>query len=135
VNAFVALVDEEHVHFPAMTEWFKTPDIQWAICPFTEAGFLRHATRPETGKMTMREATELLENLAEHPGYLYHPIPHDWRTLTKPFFKRLQGHNQVMDAYLLGLAVSKGLILATFDKAILHLAGEHSQHVHLLRQK
>jgi uncharacterized protein len=135
VNAFIALVDENHVHYPIMTEWFRTPDIQWAICPFSEAGFLRYATRPETGKMTMSAAAEILEDLAKHPGYYYCPIPYDWRTLTKPFFKRLQGHNQITDAYLLGLAVREGLILATFDKPVLHLAGEHSQHVHILGAK
>lgn len=132
VNAFIALLDENHIHHQPMTEWFNVPDLQWAICPFTEAGFLRHATRPSTGKMSMSEATEILEKLAEHPGYQYQPLSHDWRTLTEPFFKRLHGHNQVTDAYLLGLAIREGLILATFDSAILHLAGEHRHHVHVL---
>jgi toxin-antitoxin system PIN domain toxin len=132
VNAFIALIDENHIHHQPVTKWFNTPDLEWAICPFTEAGFLRHATRASTGNMSMSEATEILEDLAAHPGYHYQPFSHDWHTLTKPFFKRLQGHNQVTDAYLLGLAVRQGLVLATFDKRILHLAGEHSKHVYLL---
>jgi hypothetical protein len=53
----------------------------------------------------------------------------------KPFFNRLHGHKQVTDAYLLGHAVLDGLVLATFDGGILHLAGEHSQHVHVLAAK
>lgn len=80
----------------------------------------------------MGEATGILDRLAQHPGYHYHPIAHSWRTLTKPFFQRLYGHKQVTDACLLGLAIQDGLVLVTFDRAIAHLAGEYSKHVHIL---
>ena len=39
---------------------------------------------------------------------------------------------QITDAYLLGLALSQGMVLVTFDKAILHLAGEYSHRVRVL---
>lgn len=132
VNAFVALIDENHVHHQAMTVWFNRPGRQWAICAFTEAGFLRHATRPGTGKMSMKAATAILEDLAKHPGYHYLTVSLDWRTLTKPFFKYLQGHKQITDAYLLGLALHEELVLATFDQGIRHLAGEYGEQIHLL---
>jgi len=83
----------------------------------------------------MGEATAILDELAQYPGYHYHPIAHNWRTLTKPFFQRLHGHKQVTDAYLIGLAIQDGLVLATFDQRILHLAGEYRQHVNVLRTK
>ena len=80
----------------------------------------------------MEQANVLLEELKKEPGYHYQPIDVDWQTLTKPFSKRLQGHKQITDAYLLGLAMRKKLVLATFDKGIMHLAGEHADFVRVL---
>jgi predicted nucleic acid-binding protein len=45
VNILVALLDEDHIHHQRATAWFDTPGLQWAVCPFTEAGFLRYMTR------------------------------------------------------------------------------------------
>ncbi len=134
VNVFVALLAENHIHHQLVTEWFNaSPSLQWAICPFTEAGFLRNATAPRPGQITMSEATAVLARMAEHPGYHYLPISAEWHTLCSPFFRRLYGTKQVTDAYLLGLAVSEGLTLVTLDKAVVHLAGdEHRKHVLLL---
>lgn len=132
VNVLIALLDEDHIHHQVVLDWFYTPALQWSICPFTEAGFLRYMTRPKIGDMSMEEAAAMLERLSQEPGYHYQPISLDWRTLTKPFFPRLFGYKQITDAYLLGLAVHQKLILVTFDKAVLHLAGEHSSHVLVL---
>lgn len=38
--------------------------------------------------------------------------------------RRLQGHRQVTDAYLLALAGQRRGVLATFDRGIAQLAGE-----------
>ncbi len=82
----------------------------------------------------MSEATEILNHLAQHPGYRYLPIDADWQTLCSPFSARLYGTKQVTDAYLLGLSVREGLVLVTMDKAIIHLAGtDHTKHVLLLK--
>jgi uncharacterized protein len=132
VNVLVAILDEDHVHHEAATRWFDTPGLRWAICPFTEAGLLRYMTRPKTGDMSMEEAAAMLAQLKQEPGYHYQSIFADWFTLSGPFFKRLFGHNQVTDSYLLGLAIQDGLVLATFDRAMLHLAGEHCGHVLIL---
>lgn len=132
VNALIALIDQNHAHNAAMTTWANTAGRKWAICPFAEAGFLRFATRPATGSMTVPQATKILESVAKHPGYSYHAVSGDWLTLSQPFFKRLHGHKQVTDAYLLGTAIHDGLILATFDQKLLHLAGEHGHHVHII---
>jgi hypothetical protein len=134
VNVFVALLAESHVHHQLVTKWFNaSPHLHWAICSFTEAGFLRNATASRPGQITMSEATAVLGTMAQHPGYHYLPITADWHGLCSPFFKRLYGTKQVTDAYLLGLAVREGMVLVTLDKAILHLAGdEHGKHVLLL---
>jgi len=84
----------------------------------------------------MIEATRVLHQLRQHPGYRYLPITVDWEDLCSPFFRRLHGTNQVTDAYLLGLAVRENLVLVTLDKGLLHLAGEeHRKHVLLLETK
>lgn len=84
--------------------------------------------------MKISEATEMLEEMKRKvPGHHYQPIPLDWRTLTKPFFARLEGHNQITDAFLLGIAIQAEMVLTTFDEAILHLAGEYRQHVLVLK--
>jgi toxin-antitoxin system PIN domain toxin len=135
VNVLVAILNEDHVHHQVATQWFDTPGLQWAICPFAEAGLLRHMTRPKIGGMSIEEVTEMLTQLKQQPGYHFQPISADWHALSGPFFKRLFGHNQITDAYLLGLAVQDGLILATFDRAMLHLAGEHHKNVLILDAK
>ena len=133
VNLLVALMTRDHVHHELAKEWFyATPTLPWAVCAFTEAGFLRNATAPRSGQIAMSEATAVLMQLAKHPGYRYLPITADWQTLCGPFFSRLYGTKQVTDAYLLGLAVREGMVLTTFDKAFVHLAGEHRKHVLVL---
>ena len=134
VNALIALLDENHVHHQAVTSWFtSTARRQWAVCAFTEAGFMRYATAPRPDQISMSQATEVLAKAAQHSGYHYMPITADWRTLCQPFFKRLYGTKQVTDSYLLGLAVREGLALLTMDKGIVHLAGdEYSKNVLLL---
>jgi toxin-antitoxin system PIN domain toxin len=136
VNVFIALLSENHIRHQLVTAWFNTPGLKWAICSFTEAGFLRNATAPRPGQITLSEATAVLARMAQVPGYHYLPITADWQTLCRPFSPRLYGTKQVTDAYLLGLAVRDGLILVTMDKAIMHLAGkECSRRVLLLEGK
>ena len=134
VNVLVALLDEDHIYHQAVTQWYDTPGLQCAVCPFTEAGFLRYMTRPKTGNLSMVEATAMLARLAQESGYHYQPISADWHTLCGPFFQRLFGHNQITDAYLLGLAVHEDLVLVTFDSTILHLAGKYGSHVLVLTE-
>lgn len=133
VNVLIARVFETHEHHRLAVEWFATPGLHWALSPWAEAGFLRFATAPN--RLSMGEASGVLEDFAQLPGYHYQPVSQNWSTLTKPFFLRLHGHNQVTDAYLLGMALHYGLKLATFDKRILHVAGEHSHCVHIVGGK
>ncbi len=136
VNVLLALLSEDHIHHRLVTGWLSDNDPQWAICSFTEAGFLRTATAPRPGKITIMEAVAILEDTTRRPGYHYLPITADFLTLCSPFFARLYGTKQVTDAYLLGLAVREGMVLLTMDKGILHLAGkDYRQRVLLLEAK
>jgi hypothetical protein len=53
-----------------------------------------------------------------HPDYWYWGIEESWVNLTAAFADRIYGHQQVTDAYLLGLAISRGAALATLDTRI-----------------
>ncbi len=132
VNVLLALLDQDHVHYSTAIQWFSSPGLQWALCPFTEAGFLRNMISPKVGNISVAKAMSLLERFAQRPGYHYLPISADWRELCKPFSERIFGHNQITDAYLLGMAIREAMVLVTFDRAILHLAGKHSRHVLVL---
>lgn len=133
VNVLVALLDKDHNHHKRVLQWFETPGLDWGVCAFTEAGFLRLATNPRIGSRTMAAGTTILADLANRPGYRFWPVSAGWSTLAAPFSERIFGHQQVTDAYLLGLAVKEDGILVTLDKAILYLAGaQYRQRVLLL---
>ena len=56
-----------------------------------------------------------------------------WVDLTARFAWRILGHQQVTDAYLLGLAIKENGALVTFDRGIKYLAGsEFSQNLVVL---
>jgi toxin-antitoxin system PIN domain toxin len=133
VNVLVALTHPDHQHFEQATQWFATPNLQWGVCPFSEAGFMRVAVNPQIGSLTIADATAILIDMASLPGYRFWPVEAGWASLAAPFAERIFGHKQIADALLLGLAVREGGILVTFDKAIRSLAGSKlSRHVLVL---
>jgi len=123
VNTLVALFDPGHVHHRVVARWFGSPGLQWGLCAFSEAGFLRVSTNSEAGNRTLEQATDLLKSFINDPYYRYWPINAGWTSLAAPFQGRIFGRQQIADAYLLGLAVKNDGILVTLDKAMKHLAG------------
>jgi len=136
LNSLIALADPDHEHHHVMQAWFQcTEKADWGVCPLTEAGFVRVATNPayRPASRTIQQATAVLADFAASPGYRYWTISEPWAALTAPFSARLLGHQQVTDAYLLGLAVRENGILVTFDKAVRYLAGsEYSKNLAVL---
>ena len=136
LNVLISLTDTEHRHHRKARNWFASSGKQnWAICPLTEAGFLRVTTNPafRPGPRTLEQAIAILQALKGYPGYCYCPVDESWVTLTARFASRIHGHQQVTDAYLLGLAIKESRVLVTFDKTLQYLAGaEFSQYVRLL---
>lgn len=136
VNVLCALMHEGHVHHRRVTKWFnETPRLQWALCPLTEAGFVRVSTNPQNQAMniTFEDAAEMLASLERHPGYHFWPISETWNKLTAPFAGRIFGYKQVNDALLLGLAMQRKGVVVTMDSAFRQLAGpEHARNVLVL---
>jgi toxin-antitoxin system PIN domain toxin len=126
VNVLIALTEPRHDDFDAAQQWFgASGKDNWGICPLTEIGFVRVTTNQSfyPRSRTHEEATSILEGLADRPGYRYWPLTDSWAALTAPLAVRITGHQQVTDAYLLGLAIKENGVLVTFDRGIRYLAG------------
>jgi hypothetical protein len=133
VNILVALFDPAHSHHRIVARWFSSPGLRWGVCAFTEAGFLRIATSTTAGRYTLKGAADIVRSFSNDPNFTYWPIRSSWTSLTESFHGRLYGHQQITDAYLLGLAIEEDGILVTLDKAIRSMAGpKYQKHVLIL---
>ncbi len=138
LNVLIALTNTEHTHRQKAEHWFlSTGKNNWGVCPLTEAGFIRITTNPamQAGAITLERAIAILQSLRSHPGYDYWPITdtESLVTVTARFAARISGHQQVTDAYLLGLAIKEDGVLVTFDRGIKFMAGsEFSRNVLIL---
>jgi hypothetical protein len=138
LNVLIALTDPEHKHHQTARSWLTSSTrVGFGICPLTEAGFLRVTTNPAFRAVpySLEQAIAILQALKGREDYWYCEIDESasWVTVAAPFARRITGHQQVTDAYLLGLAIKKEGVLVTFDKGIQYLAGaEFIQNVLLL---
>jgi uncharacterized protein len=133
INVLVAIFDPGHVHHRLAARWFGSSGLKWGLCAFSEAGFLRVSTNPAAGNRTLEQSANVLKSFANDPGYSYWPMNAGWSTLAAPFQGRIFGHQQITDAYLLGLAVRENGVLVTLDKATQQMAGpRYSKHVLVL---
>ena len=129
VNVLIALMWPAHESHPQAQGWFSRKSRDgWATCPFTEAAFVRIITNPVFSRdaVTPPEALKLLAANLNHPSHHFWPDEISLVAATQPFARRLVGHQQVTDAYLLGLALHKKGKLATMDRGILALVPEKS---------
>lgn len=136
LNTLIALAEPDHEFHKPAEKWLHSEGKEnWGVCPLTEAGFIRITSHPKyrPATRTVQQAAAILASFAGHPGYRYWPIVDSWATLTSPFSARIFGHQQVTDAYLLGLAIKENGVLVTFDSGIRALAGtEYSRYLRLL---
>ena len=126
INVLVALLWTNHEQHQAASAWFKRRQQGgWATCALTQAGFIRVSSNPRVFRdaPTPVKAVEILELNLDHPTHRFFKDELDFPHAVKPFGNRLSGHQQTTDAYLFGLAIHKGGVLATFDKSIATLAG------------
>ncbi len=126
LNVLLALADQRHDQHQIARTWFATSGKHnWSICPFTEAGFLRVTTNPtyRPSPQTFESAIAILQSLKGLSGYWYWEIKESWVNLTAPFAARISGHQQVTDAYLLGMAIKEAGVLVTFDRGLRYMAG------------
>lgn len=121
VNLLVALSWPAHQKHGWAQAWFgKHASEGWATCPFTEAAFVRILSNPafSADAVAPREATKLLSANVKHPHHRFWADDVAFVDAVEPFTGSLVGHQQVTDAYLLGLAIHKQGALATMDHSI-----------------
>jgi len=121
VNVLVALFDPDHVHHEIAHDWFADHrERGWATCPLTQNGFLRTAAalaRPGEGITVAALADRLRKFIASGHHEFW---PEDLSITDGRLFNTepTRGHQQLTDVYLLGLAVRRKGVLATFDQRI-----------------
>lgn len=120
-NVLIALLWPRHTAHERAAAWFaKHRSRGWATCAITEAGFVRIVSNPAFSRdaVTPREASGLLavNTAAADHAFWVDDLP--FAAASAFAGPRLAGHQQVTDAYLVGLAVRRGGVLATLDEGI-----------------
>lgn len=128
-NLLIALLWRSHEHHGVALRWFRAHRAEgWATCPFTQAGFVRIVSNAAFSRDAVRprEAIQVLAANTAAPDHRFwpHDAPVDEATAFAGV--RLLGHQQVTDAYLLGLAIRRGGALATLDERVTALCAPRS---------
>ena len=126
VNVLVALLWPAHEGHERAQNWFaRNAGGGWATCPMTQAGFLRIVSNPAFSRdaVTPKEAIQLLAANMQHRAHQFWADEIDVVEAMVPFAERLKGHQQVTDAYLLGMAIKSDGVLVTFDRGLRYMAG------------
>jgi len=121
VNVWVALFDDAHQFSERANAFIETPGVKIATCPLVENGVIRVLGSPSYsrhGTLPIRQVRDRLRTACEALDHAFWPDDASLRDETLFNFARVQGHNQITDLYLLGLAVRHRGCLATFDQAI-----------------
>jgi toxin-antitoxin system PIN domain toxin len=120
-NMLIALFWPSHERHDLAVKWFtRRRGKGWATCPITQAGFVRIVSNPAFSRDAV-QPREAIQVLSANTAAIDHQFWPDELPLAKAVAfanVRLIGHQQVTDAYLLGLAISKGGVLASLDKGI-----------------
>jgi len=130
VNALLALLWENHMFHARIARWFGSEENRgWATCPITEQGFVRIVSNVAymDPAPSVHSALDLLQRTTE--ASMNHEFWADdlpLSALSPSIQRRLHGHQQITDAYLLALAIHHRGILLTFDRRLEALAPEGS---------
>jgi predicted nucleic acid-binding protein len=116
VNALLAAILSGHSKHQLADAWMRSKSL--VVCPISELGFIRISTNPKAYNVSMTLARRSLE--AFKTAHKAEFIPDDIPAL-KSSARRSE---EVTDCYLLHLASTRGLKLATLDTGIAHAAAE-----------
>lgn len=121
VNVLVALLWSDHDDHSAAEQWFRENEKKgWATCPFTQAAFVRIVSNPAFSPEAVMpaEAISLLEEAVDRSTHEFWPDDLSLNKAVAYLKTDLSGHNQITDAYLLGVAIHRQAKLVTFDKSL-----------------
>jgi toxin-antitoxin system PIN domain toxin len=120
-NLLIALLWPSHERHELALKWFTRHRAKgWATCPFTQAGFVRIVSNPAFSRDAVqpREAIQVLSSNTIAKDHTFWPNELPVAEAVALTGVQLMGHQQVTDAYLLGLAIRRGGVLATLDQHI-----------------
>lgn len=135
VNVLIALAWPNHVHHEIAHRWFAASARKaWATCPLTQLAFVRISSNPAivAAAVSPREALRLMAEVTARPGHEFWPDAVELTGVAEFSSAALVGHRQVTDAYLLGLARSRGGRLATFDRGVADLLTDPRERAELV---
>lgn len=124
MNILVALLWPAHTQHDAAKGWFQRYRSRgWATCALTQAAFVRIISNPAFSRdaLAPKQAAQLLEKNTQAPDHIFWKEDISFSRAVAPFAQRVIGHQQVTDAYLLGLALHNKGILATMDRSVREL--------------
>ncbi len=110
-DVVIALTVADHEHHERASRWFVTVE-QAAVCPVVEGALIRFLVRVGVSATSARA---LLAALHTDPRMQLWPDALSYADLD---VGHIVGHRQVPDAYLAGVALSRGGRLATLDTAL-----------------
>lgn len=119
VNVLLALSDPFHLHHEPAHRWLEMhANVAWATCPLTENGFVRIASNPRYPNRPgdAQVVLALLRQFCQRDGHTFWADDISLRTLLEP--TAYISPNHITDIYLLGLALSHGGKLLSFDQRI-----------------
>jgi toxin-antitoxin system PIN domain toxin len=124
VNFLLALAWPHHQFHSIARSWFdKHHRLGWATCTVTQLGFIRLSSNPSylpKSEKTPEEARQLLAALIDHPNHRF--LSKVEAPVHFSEISRILGHQQLTDAYLLGVARLSKVKFVTFNKAVAALA-------------
>jgi len=120
-NVLIALLWPAHEHHALALGWFAaTGRRRWATCPLTQLAFVRIVSNTAFSRdaLSPAEAVILLARNLRHSRHVFWPDDLPLDAGIAGAIDRLQGHRQLVDAYLLALASRHHGVLATFDAGL-----------------
>lgn len=134
VNVLIALHDEQHVHHRIAADWLSAhAGGGWATCPLTQNGCARILSQPNyPNPVRLVDALALLHHSCALPSHAFWPDDISLLDGARLDHRRMHGHRQLTDLYLLALAVEHNGRLVTFDAQIPLSAVRGARSAHLI---
>ena len=135
VNVWIAVLDEAHVFHREAHSFLQRRRVQIASCPLVENGVLRVLNLTSYGGIgpvgfePVRAKLDWICTVLDHEFW---PDDVSLRVAGTVDWRRVMGHNQITDVYLLALAVSRGGCLVTLDHRATRSAVPGAEPNHLL---
>ena len=129
VNVLIALLWPPHAAHARAQRWFAQNAHQgWATCAMTQASFVRIVSNPVFSRRVVSplDALEVLSGSLQHPAHRFWAEDVGVMQALAHFGRCLIGHQQITDAYLLGLAIHKKGRLVTLDGSLGSLLSDQS---------